>query len=197
MSKINLSETARNLAQPILLPLVKVLSGLNVHPNAITILCFLGFVLSSFFIAYGEFVVAGILLLLFAPLDALDGALARFTNKVSPFGAFLDSTLDRYGEIFIFLSLCYYFIAYNQPYQALLSFLGITGSLMVSYARARAEGVGFECKIGMFTRFERITFLIIALIFDLITLFLVVISVFTHLTAIQRILYVYKNQKRS
>ncbi|AIH04189.1 MULTISPECIES: CDP-alcohol phosphatidyltransferase family protein [Thermodesulfobacterium] len=197
MSKINLSETARNLAQPILLPLVKVLSGLNVHPNAITILCFLGFVLSSFFIAYGEFVVAGILLLLFAPLDALDGALARFTNKVSPFGAFLDSTLDRYGEIFIFLSLCYYFIAYNQPYQALLSFLGITGSLMVSYARARAEGVGFECKIGMFTRFERITFLIIALIFDLITVFLVVISVFTHLTAIQRILYVYKNQKRS
>ena len=196
MSKINLSETARNLAQPILLPLVKVLSGLNVHPNAITILCFLGFVLSSFFIAYGEFVVAGILLLLFAPLDALDGALARFTNKVSPFGAFLDSTLDRYGEIFIFLSLCYYFIAYNQPYQALLSFLGITGSLMVSYARARAEGVGFECKIGMFTRFERITFLIIALIFDLITVFLVVISVFTHLTAIQRILYVYKNQKR-
>ncbi|WP_022855860.1 CDP-alcohol phosphatidyltransferase family protein [Thermodesulfobacterium thermophilum] len=197
MSKINLSETARNLAQPILLPLVKVLSGLNVHPNAITILCFLGFVLSSFFIAYGEFVVAGILLLLFAPLDALDGALARFTNKVSPFGAFLDSTLDRYGEIFIFLGFCYYFIAYNQPYQALLSFLGITGSLMVSYARARAEGVGFECKIGMFTRFERITFLIIALIFDLITLFLVVISVFTHLTAIQRILYVYKNQKRS
>jgi CDP-diacylglycerol--glycerol-3-phosphate 3-phosphatidyltransferase len=197
MSKINLSETARNLAQPILLPLVKVLSGLNVHPNAITILCFLGFVLSSFFIAYGEFVVAGILLLLFAPLDALDGALARFTNKVSPFGAFLDSTLDRYGEIFIFLSLCYYFIAYNQPYQALLSFLGITGSLMVSYARARAEGVGFECKVGMFTRFERISFMIIALIFDLITVFLVVISVFTHLTAIQRILYVYKNQKRS
>ncbi|WP_028840812.1 CDP-alcohol phosphatidyltransferase family protein [Thermodesulfobacterium hveragerdense] len=197
MSKINLSETARNLAQPILFPLVKVLSGLNVHPNAITILCFLGFVLSSFFIAYGEFVVAGILLLLFAPLDALDGALARFTNKVSPFGAFLDSTLDRYGEIFIFFSFCYYFIAYNQPYQALLSFLGITGSLMVSYTRARAEGVGFECKIGMFTRFERISFMIIALIFDLITLFLVVISVFTHLTAIQRILYVYKNQKRS
>lgn len=196
MSKINLSETARNLAQPILLPLVKVFSGLNVHPNAITIFCFLGFVLSSFFIAYGEFVVAGVLLLLFAPLDALDGALARFSNKVSPFGAFLDSTLDRYGEIFIFFSFCYYFIAYNQPYQALLSFLGITGSLMVSYARARAEGVGFECKIGMFTRFERISFMIIALIFDLITLFLVVISVFTHLTAIQRILYVYKNQKR-
>lgn len=196
MARLNLSETARTLAQPLLLPIVKILANLKVHPNLITILCFIGFVLSAILIAYGEFFIAGVLLLIFSPLDAVDGALARFSKKVTPFGAFLDSTLDRYGEILIFLGFCYYFMVTNMPYHVLLSFLGITGSLMVSYTRARAEGAGFECKVGMFTRFERILFLIIFLMLDLITFFLILISLLTHLTALQRILYVYKQSKR-
>lgn len=195
MARLNLSETARTLAQPVLLPIVKILANLNVHPNLITILCFIGFLISATLIAYGEFLVAGILLLLFSPLDAVDGALARFSKKVTSFGAFLDSTLDRYGEIAIFLGFCYHFIVTDMPYQVILSFLGITGSLMVSYTRARAEGAGFECKVGMFTRFERILFLIISLLFNLVTLFLILISFLTYLTALQRIWYVYKQSK--
>lgn len=195
MARLNLSETAKTLAQPVLFPIVKILANLNVHPNLITILCFMGFLISAVLVAYGEFLVAGVLLLLFSPLDAVDGALARFSKKVTPFGAFLDSTLDRYGEIAIFLGFCYHFMGMDMPYQIILSFLGITGSLMVSYTRARAEGAGFECKVGIFTRFERILFLIISLIFNLVTFFLIVISFLTYLTALQRIWYVYKQSK--
>ncbi|WP_038054869.1 CDP-alcohol phosphatidyltransferase family protein [Thermodesulfobacterium hydrogeniphilum] len=196
MAKLSFNDTVRQLSQPLLLPIVKVLANLKIHPNIITILCFTGFVISSYFIACGKFLIAGILLLIFAPLDAIDGALARFSNQVTHFGAFLDSTLDRYGEIFVFLAFTYYFLINNLFYGVLLSFLGITGSLMVSYTRARAEGAGFECKIGFLTRFERLFLLILALLFDFCTLFLIFISIFTHFTALQRILYVYKQYKQ-
>jgi len=196
MARLSFNDTIRNISQPLLLPIVKVLASLGIHPNVITLLCFFGFVISSFFIAFGNFLVAGILLLLFAPLDAIDGALARFSNKVTKFGAFLDSTLDRYGEIAIFLGFIWYFLVHNCFQGVLLSFLAITGSLMVSYTRARAEGAGFECKIGFLTRFERLFLLIIALLFDFYMFFLIFISIFTHFTALQRILYVYKQYKQ-
>ncbi len=196
MARLSFNDTVRQLSQPLLLPIVKVLANFRIHPNVITILCFLGFVISSYFIATGNFFVAGILLLVFAPLDAVDGALARFSNQVTSFGAFLDSTLDRYGEIFIFLAFTYYFLENDIAYGVLLSFLSITGSLMVSYTRARAEGAGFECKIGLLTRFERLLLLILALLFDFCIPFLIFISIFTHFTALQRILYVYKQKKR-
>ncbi len=192
---MNLSERVRVTVEPLLIPLVKVLMGLNIHPNIITLLCFLGFVISAFFLAQGKFLIAGLILLLFAPLDAIDGLLARTANKVTAFGAFLDSTLDRYGEIFLFLALTYYFILKGSPTGIILSFLGITGSLMVSYTRARAEGVGVFCKVGLFTRFERLTLIIVFLIFDLIFLCMTLLSFLTHLTALQRIWYVYKQSK--
>ncbi|NPA40343.1 MAG: CDP-alcohol phosphatidyltransferase family protein [Thermodesulfobacteria bacterium] len=193
--KLSLTQTARNLSQPILNPVVKVLAACEVHPNFVTILCFLGFIGSSYFIAKGNFLVAGILIAVFGPLDAIDGALARASKKVTPFGAFLDSTLDRYGEIFLFLGLTYFFSSTNNFWGVLLSFLAITGSLMVSYTRARAEGVGFECKIGLLTRFERLLLITIGLIFQVMLPVLAFISVFTHFTALQRMYYVYKQYK--
>ena len=196
MGRVSFNEAIRNISQPILLPVVKALASFEVHPNVISITCFLGFLLSAYFIAEGDFVIAGICLIIFAPLDAIDGALARFSGKVTRFGAFLDSTLDRYGEIAIFLGFTYFYLIQKQMLGVILSFLAITGSLMVSYTRARAEGAGFECKIGFLTRFERLLLLIIALIFDLCLPFLFFLSVFTHFTALQRIFYVYKQYKR-
>uniref|UniRef100_A0A832GKU9 CDP-alcohol phosphatidyltransferase family protein n=1 Tax=Caldimicrobium thiodismutans TaxID=1653476 RepID=A0A832GKU9_9BACT len=195
MSRISLSEKIKLTTEPWLLPIVKLLIQLNIHPNIITLLCLFGFILSSFFIAQGKFLVASLILILFAPLDAIDGLLARTAQKVSTFGAFLDSTMDRYGEIFVFLALTYYFILKGSISGIILSFLGITGSLMVSYTRARAEGLGLDCKVGLLTRFERISLLIISLILDTIFLFLAFISVFSHFTAFQRIWHVYKKSK--
>jgi len=195
MNKMSLTERLKLNTEPYLLPVVKLLMHYNVHPNVITLLCFFGFVLSAFFIAQGKFLVAGLLLLFFAPLDAIDGLLARTAKKVTSFGAFLDSTMDRYGEIFLFLALCYYFILKGSASGILLSFLGITGSLMVSYTRARAEGVGIPCKIGLLTRFERLTLLIISLILDAVFLSLSLLAFLTHFTALQRIWHVYKTSK--
>ncbi|MCU4138956.1 MAG: Phosphatidylglycerophosphate synthase [Thermodesulfobacteria bacterium] len=195
MAKLAFNETIRNISQPFLLPIVKILDSWGIHPNTVTITCLMGFLISSIFIAYGKLLLGGIFLLLFAPLDAIDGLLARYSKKVTSFGAFLDSTLDRYGEIFLFLAFTYYFLNQNSIYGVILSFLAITGSLMVSYTRARAEGVGFDCKIGLLTRFERIFLLIVALIFDLCIPLLVFIAIFTHFTALQRIIYIYKTYK--
>lgn len=195
MSRISLTERIKLSTEPLLLPLVKVLINLNVHPNVITLFCLFGFILSAFFIAQGKFLVAGLVLLIFAPLDAVDGLLARTAKKVTSFGAFLDSTMDRYGEIFLFLALTYYFMLKGSVAGILLSFLGITGSLMVSYTRARAEGVGISCKVGLLTRFERLTLIVISLILDSIFLCLTILAFFTHLTTLQRIWYVYKNSK--
>ncbi|MCS7199311.1 MAG: CDP-alcohol phosphatidyltransferase family protein [Caldimicrobium sp.] len=195
MSKVSLSEKIKVTTEPWLMPVVRVLIQCRVHPNVVTLLCFLGFLVSAFFIAQGKFFLAGLLLIFFAPLDAIDGLLARASNRVSSFGAFLDSTMDRYGEIVIFLSLTYYFILKGSISGIILCFLGITGSLMVSYTRARAEGLGFECKIGLLTRLERITLLIISLILDTIFIFLILLSLFTHLTALQRIWHVYRTSK--
>lgn len=195
MSKISLSEKIKITAEPLLLPFVKVLIQFNIHPNVITFFCFLGFILSAFFIAQGKFIIAGLILILFAPLDAIDGLLARTANKVSKLGAFLDSTMDRYGEIFLFLAFTYYFILKGSIAGIIISFFGITGSLMVSYTRARAEGLGFSCKIGLFTRFERIVLIILSLILETIFIALTLLALLTHLTALQRIWYVYKLSK--
>ena len=196
LEKLALSEKVRASTEPILIPIARFLLRLGVKPNHVTLACFLGFVVSSVFIAQGKFLIAGLLLLLFAPLDAVDGMLARLGNMVTTFGAFLDSTLDRYGEIFIFLAFCLYYIYVGSGAGIVLSFVALTGSLMVSYTRARAEGLGLQCKIGLFTRFERVFLLIISLLLEAIFLYLTIISVLTHVTALQRIFYVYKQTRK-
>ncbi|MFN3504836.1 MAG: CDP-alcohol phosphatidyltransferase family protein [Caldimicrobium sp.] len=195
MSKFSLSEKIKLSTEPYMLPIVKILMQWNVHPNVITFLCFLGFVISAFFIAQGKFLIAGLVLVIFAPLDAIDGLLARTANKITKFGAFLDSTLDRYGEIFLFLAFIYYYMFKGSIAGIIISFLGITGSLMVSYTRARAEGLGLTCKVGLLTRFERILILILSLILETIFVALTFIAFLTHFTALQRIWYVYKVAK--
>ncbi|MDM7202862.1 MAG: CDP-alcohol phosphatidyltransferase family protein [Thermodesulfobacteriaceae bacterium] len=195
MSKLGFSEKIKISAEPLLLPIVRLLANLNVHPNIITSLCLVGFIISAFFVAQGKFLLAGLILLAFAPLDAIDGLLARTANKITKFGAFLDSTMDRYGEIFLFLAFTYYFLLKGSVSGVIISFLGITGSIMVSYTRARAEGLGITCKVGLFTRFERIALIILSLILETIFLALTILAFLTHITALQRIWYVYRATK--
>jgi CDP-diacylglycerol---glycerol-3-phosphate 3-phosphatidyltransferase len=146
-------------------PLILGLSKLGVTPNAITRIGFLLNVgVAVIFIEGGNedrldlrYVGWGGAMILFAGLfDMIDGRLARVTNQSSKFGAFFDSVLDRYSELVMFLGICYYLVAQHYFLSSLFAFLALIGSVMVSYIRARAEGMGIECSDGLMQRPERI-----------------------------------------
>lgn len=195
-------------------PIADFLARWRVRPNALT---FMGLCLSGFAgLAYstGAFFLGGWILLFAGACDSLDGMLARKRNMASRLGAFLDSSLDRVGEIFIFTGLVWHFSGgtsflriegvdpsqVQSPLAVLFIVLAVTGSLMVSYARARAEGMGLECKVGWFQRPERIILLIIGSWLGglpligpgIMTIAIVVIAVLSYATAVQRILYIRK-----
>jgi len=180
-------------------PLAKVLINLKVHPHVVTF-AGLGFsVLAAFSFIQGKFFSAGIMVILSGICDVLDGRLARETNKISKFGALFDSSIDRYSEVLIFLGLSTYFLM-RGSHLVLLIILAIAGSFMVSYTRARAEGLGIECRIGIMQRQERITFLAAGAILGSIpgtgNFFLVLslwmIAILANITVVQRIIYIKK-----
>jgi CDP-diacylglycerol--glycerol-3-phosphate 3-phosphatidyltransferase len=131
---------------------------------------------------------AGLLLIPVALFDSLDGALARLTGKATPFGAFFDSTLDRFAEIALYLGLLYLYR--GATLETVLIYLAITGSLMVSYTRARAEGLGLECKVGLFTRLERLAVLTLGLLLEQTLIALIILAIFSNLTVLQRVWHV-------
>lgn len=196
-----LSNVVRQRAQAILNIIALGLNALGLSPNALTLIgfgamCLIGLVLAGGYLALG-----GALIIAAGIFDALDGTLARLTNRVSKFGAFLDSTTDRFAEGAIFLGIMFWYMQHGMTFVAYLTYLTLLGSLMVSYARARAEGIGVECKEGMMTRFERIALLVIGLLLTAvfgdtpILLVLAILAVFTNLTAVQRMWLVYRATK--
>ncbi len=193
-----LSSIARRKAQALLNVFARALNAFGFSPNALTIIGFLGMCVIGIVLANGWLALGGVLIILGGVFDALDGSLARLTNRVTKFGAFLDSTTDRFAEGALFLGLLYWYMQHGMTYVAYLVYLTLLGSLMVSYARARAEGIGVECKEGMLTRFERIALLVIGLLLTAvfgdapILLVLAILAVFTNLTAVQRIWLVYR-----
>lgn len=135
--------------------------------------------------------------LLSAICDAIDGSLARLSNHVTKFGMFYDSVLDRYTELVMFIGLSYFYASQSMWLQAVLANLALVGSLMVSYTRARAEGLGEDCKVGIMERPERIAVIITGTFFTgifnlqiIFTVALWVLAVFTNITAVQRIMHV-------
>jgi CDP-diacylglycerol--glycerol-3-phosphate 3-phosphatidyltransferase len=171
-------------------PLVSVLARIGLTPNMLTVS---GVMLNAgvgVVIALGHLRLGGALLLVTSAFDLLDGALAKATGKTSRFGAFLDSTLDRYSEALVLLGLLWYSVQSNSQVDVYLIYAVIVGSLLVSYTRARAEGLGLQCRVGLFGRPERIAVLSIGLILRVVTLALVLLAIFTHVTAVQRMLHV-------
>ncbi len=193
-----LSSLVRQRAQAFLNTLALGLNALGFSPNALTLIGFLGMCAVGLVLANGWLALGGVLIVLGGIFDALDGSLARLTNRVTKFGAFLDSTTDRFAEGALFLGLLYYFLQHNMTYVAYLIYLTLLGSLMVSYARARAEGIGVECKEGLMTRFERIALLVIGLLLTAvfgdtpILIVLGILAILTNVTAVQRIWLVYR-----
>jgi CDP-diacylglycerol--glycerol-3-phosphate 3-phosphatidyltransferase len=165
----------------------------GLSPNFFTWIGFLAVVANAFFIAYGSLRWAGILLIFTLSLDALDGAVARATNQVSKFGAFLDSTLDRWAEVAIFFGMAIAMQREGHILDLALIYWAICASLLVSYTRARAEGIGVQCHEGWFTRFERMVVIVAGLILEWLTLATGTIAVMASLTALQRLWIVYQH----
>ncbi len=181
-----LRERTRGLLEFVVRPLAR---G-GVSPNVLTVVGFLAMVGVAGVLALGYERLGGLLIVAVGLFDALDGALARSTGKATTFGAFFDSTLDRFAEIAIYLGLLYLYR--GETAVVLLVYLAITGSLMVSYTRARAEGLGLECKVGLFTRLERLATLVIGLVLEQTVLALLVLAVLSNLTAVQRMWHVWR-----
>jgi CDP-diacylglycerol--glycerol-3-phosphate 3-phosphatidyltransferase len=133
---------------------------------------------------------AGLVMVLGGLFDALDGAVARESNRMSAFGAFLDSTLDRLSEAAIFVGIIFFYAAAARPYEALLAGAAMTFSLLTSYARARAEGLNIECQVGLLERAGRVVILSAFSIAGLLTFGLGLVAVGALITTAQRLLHV-------
>lgn len=168
-------------------PIAAFLNRLGLKPNTVTLSGLIGHTAAAYLIAQGEVTWGGLLILVMAPVDALDGAMARLRGEPSKFGAFIDSVTDRYSELVLFGGLLVYFLNQNNWLGCGLVYLAAAGSVMVSYTRARAETLGFDGKIGLLSRVERYIILIPSLIFNLSIYGLGIIAVLANFTAVQRI----------
>ncbi len=187
-----LTDWARRQAQVITYPVAERLAAWGIHPNTVTIVGFLATAAVGVVLAKGKLQLGGLLLLAASSLDAFDGALARVSGEKSRFGAFLDSTLDRLSEGSLFFGLLIAMMHKGQTTAIYLLFALALGSLMVSYVRARAEGVGYTCKVGLLTRVERILILGVGLAAGLTLPTLWLMSIGVWLTVAQRIAWVYR-----
>ena len=207
-----LSDKSKEIFLRIIDPIGGILARFNVHPNSLTLAGLILSMAAGLVYSTGSFFWGAWVVVLAGSCDVLDGWLARKTGKHSPFGAFFDSTLDRFGELFIFLGLAWHFSGgpglfqspMERPGQAqslwaiVCIILAIAGSFMVSYTRARAEGLGVTCNIGWMQRPERMTLLIIGSLLAsipgighvLMKLTLLMLAVLSNVTAVQRMFFV-------
>ena len=178
-------------------PLINMFIRLNAHPNMYTIWGMLLSIIAAVFAGMGRLRWAGLCLIFSGLFDSIDGTIARRSGRTSRFGALLDSTMDRYSEMFIFFGLAFYFIRDHAYLHSMALAVGLGGSLMVSYVRARAEGLGFECSVGLMQRPERTILLALGAIttksFLIVAIW--IIAVLSNITAVHRILYIYKKDR--
>lgn len=194
--RLTFTDQMRNRFKAILDPVAGFLNSLGLMPNTMTILGLLGNTLGAFFLAQGNMVAGGILILLMGPVDALDGTMARLRGESGVFGAFVDSVTDRYSELVIFAGLLVYFLVNDEWLLSGLTYLAAAGSVLVSYVRARAQSLGYDTRVGVLTRLERYLVLAPALLINLPEIGLWIIALLANFTALQRILDI-RRQARS
>ncbi len=184
--------------------IMRPLAQLGITPNTLTLIGMLLSIVTAGVIAQGYLLVGGWLVLFAGLFDLFDGALARAQNASTMFGAFLDSTLDRYSESIILFGLFWYTLrtptlhehlwpfANEQTWMLSSIYIAVIGSLMVSYAKARAEGLGLECKTGLLARPERVVILAIGLLTGTVIWAMLLLAVFANVTAVERIMHVWR-----
>lgn len=209
-----LSEKNKERYLRIVSPVGKLLGRLHVHPDIMSLTGLILSAVAGLIYSTGSFFLGGWVVVLAGTCDVLDGQIAKQNEKETAFGAFFDSTLDRFGEVFLFLGLAWHFSGGHaflggeggnpadsqSPLAVLFIVLAIAGSFMVSYTRARAEGLGVECEVGWMQRPERITLLVIGSLLGslpiighlLMKLTLLLLAILSNFTAVQRMAHVRK-----
>jgi CDP-diacylglycerol--glycerol-3-phosphate 3-phosphatidyltransferase len=185
--KPTFTDTLRKIFKGVLDPIGAFLNRTGLTPNAITLLGLAGTTVGAYLLATGNMTIGGIVIFLFVIVDAFDGTMARLRGEPSDFGAFVDSVSDRYAEFVTFGGLLYYFLSQENYNGVMMTFFATAGSVLVSYVKARAEGLGFTAKVGILTRVERYIVLIPLLIFNQPFIAVSIIAVLGNITAVQRI----------
>jgi len=176
--------------------IVRWLALSRIHPNVLT---FLGLVINiwaAWLFAQGKFRWAGVVVIGAALFDMVDGRVARATSRVTGFGGFFDSVLDRYSDLALYMGLLVYYASINRPFYIVLTAIVMTGSVMTSYTRARAENMIPKCKVGFLERPERVVLIIIGALFDRIPQVLWVIAVLSNITVTHRMIYTWQEARR-
>lgn len=172
--------------------IVRGFAALGTNPNLLT---FIGFginLLAAYLFAYGYFRWAGATIMLAGVFDMADGRVARLEGRVTPFGGFYDSVMDRYSDLCLLIGLLIYYGRINRFFYVSLVAVAMIGSVMVSYSRARAENVIPSCKVGFLERPERVVLIIIGALFDRMAPVLWLIAVLSNVTVIHRITYTHQ-----
>jgi len=200
----------REKTSHIIFPLAHKIASWGITANFVTISGFLINVSAGICFGFGHTVWAGILMFLGSSFDMMDGAVARVRIIKNSSGALLDSVMDRYSETAVLLGAIIFFYMANNIYGVALTLCALEGSILVSYVRARAEGLGIECKVGLMQRPERVTFLVIGLIAHgvvfkwvnpteaniIITSVIGILAVMANVTALHRLIYSFKQLKK-
>jgi CDP-diacylglycerol--glycerol-3-phosphate 3-phosphatidyltransferase len=190
----------KSAGQSITRIIVQLLARTSITPNAISWFGFVLILVTAWLILTGHFFIAGFAVLVSGFFDMLDGALARSTNRVTKFGAILDSTLDRFSEAVLLLSLLPAYASQQSNLGIAFVGLALVGSYLVSYVRARAEGMGIKCEVGILTRPERVIIFTLGLLlspinFVFVTIALGIIIVFSFISAGQRLFHCWRETK--
>lgn len=192
-----MKERLKQAGRTLLRPLVRLFRFLHISPNAVTVVSLVLSVVAGYLFSRGLFVVAGIVMAVSGICDSVDGELARSSGRSSRFGAFLDSNFDRISEFCVLFGIFWFYF----PDRISFVIIGaLFGSLMVSYARARAEGVGGECRVGIFERPLRMLVLTLGALFlntRLFPLALWVLLAGTAVTVVHRLVYVLVHLKKN
>ena len=175
--------------------IVSALALSKVHPNVLTFIGLLINIWAAFLFAAGRFTSGGVVVIGAGLFDMVDGRVARSTNQVTKFGGFFDSVLDRYSDLGVLIGLLVYYASINRYFYVVLTAIVMTGSVMISYTRARAENTIPRCKVGFLERPERVVLVIIGALFNCMAQVLWVMAVLSNTTVFSRMLYTWQETK--
>ncbi|MFC1968554.1 CDP-alcohol phosphatidyltransferase family protein [Chloroflexota bacterium] len=192
---MRLAQVRQAAAYQLTKPVAQLLAKTGLTPNSLTIAGFVVNLGAAGIIALGHLPLGGFLVLLSGAFDLLDGALARIKKQQTRFGALLDSTSDRLSEAALLFGLLLLYTSNYLTLEVILIYVTFVGSVMVSYIRARAEGLGIECQVGLFTRVERVIVLALGLLLNQVLITLCLLAAVTYITAGQRLLYAWKHTR--
>lgn len=176
--------------------IVRWLALSKIHPNVLTFIGLLINIWAAFLFAGGKLFAAGLVVVGASVFDMVDGRVARATSQVTRFGGFFDSVLDRYSDLFLFMGLLVYYASINRFFYIVLTAIVMTGSVMVSYTRARAENSIPKCKVGFLERPERIVLIMIGALFNHIAAVLWVMAILSNWTVVHRMIYTWQEAKQ-